>query len=188
MESCIFGERLGQINKCALPRENAHCVISFSIWFVLQHAAGTDVAAAVVGLGVLALGNTAAASRVDEMESVVLVHLGDDAHVTYAATARTALEEHEVARLQILLLDADAVKNLTPRRTVELDTKALEHVARESRAVKGAGRHCTITIGRTAETVSVIDDLVNDVVAAVLFKLFKNGALLARFQTLRLGR
>lgn len=40
---------------------------------VLQNAAGTDVAAVVVGLGVLALGHTAAAGRMDEMEGVVVI-------------------------------------------------------------------------------------------------------------------
>ena len=52
------------------------------IWFVLQDAAGTDVAAAVVGFGVLALGHTAAACRVDKVEGVVVVDAGHDAHLT----------------------------------------------------------------------------------------------------------
>ena len=137
--------------------------------FALQDAAGTDVAAAVVRLGVLTLGHTAAASRVDEVEGVVLVHLGDDANVAHTTTARTALEEHEVARLQLALLDAHAVGDLSTGRAVELDAEALEYVAGKSRAVETAGRRCTITIGRTAETVGVVDDLVNDVVTAVLF-------------------
>ena len=81
---------------------------------VLQDAAGTDVAAAVVGLGVLALGHAAAASRVDEMEGVVFVDLGDDAHVANTTATGTALEEHEVARLQVVLLHANAIGNLTP--------------------------------------------------------------------------
>ena len=134
----------------------------------LQHAAGANVATAVIGFGVLALGHTAAASRVDEVEGVVVVDLGHNAHVPYSTTARTALEEDEVTRLQVFLLDAHAVKNLTTRRAVELDAEALEHIAGEARAVKATGRHGTITIGRTAETVSVIDNLVNDVIAAVL--------------------
>ena len=137
--------------------------------FALQDAAGTDVAAAVVRLGILALGNTAAASRVDEVEGVVVIHLGDDAHVAHTATARTALEEHEVARLQLALLDAYAIRNLASGGAIQLDAEALEYVTGKSRAVKTARGRCTITIGRTAETVGVIDDLVNDVVTAVLF-------------------
>ena len=87
-------------------------MMRFVFWLVLQDSAGAHVAAAVVGLGVLALGHTAAASRVDEVERVVVVHLGDDAHVAHATAARTALEEHEVTRLQVFLLDAYTVKNL----------------------------------------------------------------------------
>ena len=79
----------------------------------LQHAAGANVATAVIGFGVLALGHTTSASRVDEVEGVVVVDLGHDAHVPYSTTARTALEEDEVTRLQVFLLDAHAVKNLT---------------------------------------------------------------------------
>ena len=82
-------------------------------WFVLQDSAGAHVAAAVVGLGVLALGHAAVASRVDEVERVVLVNLGDNAYVAHATTARTALEEHEVARLQVFLLHAYTIENLT---------------------------------------------------------------------------
>ena len=85
----------------------------FAVVVVLQYPAGSDVAAAVVGLGVLALGHAAAASRMDEVESVVVIHLGDDAHVTHATTARTALEEHEVTRLQLGFLHAYTIKNLT---------------------------------------------------------------------------
>ena len=84
------------------------------LWFVLQNSAGAHVAAAVVGLCILALGHTAAARRVDEVEGVVVVHLGDDAHVAHATAARTSLEEHEVTGLQVFLLDAYAVKDLTP--------------------------------------------------------------------------
>jgi len=109
------------------------------IWFVLQDAAGTDVAAAVVGLGVLALGHTAAAGRVDEVEGVVIVDLGHDAHVTHATTSRTSLEEYQVARLQVILLDAHAIRNLAPGRTVQVDAEALENVAGKSRAVKATG-------------------------------------------------
>ena len=54
----------------------------FVIWFVLQDAAGANVAAAIVGLGVLALGHTAAACRVDEVEGIVVVDAGHDAHMT----------------------------------------------------------------------------------------------------------
>jgi len=134
----------------------------------LQHAAGTDVAAAVVALGVLALGHAATACRVDEVERVVVVDAGNDAHVAHAATARTALEEDEVARLQVLLLDAHAVKDLASRRAVQLDAKALEHITGKTRAVKTARGGCAITIGRAAKAVGIPDDLVNDVVAAIL--------------------
>ena len=89
---------------------NARCDIEYGLF--LQDPAGAHIAAAVVGLGVLALGDTAAASRVDEVERVVLVHLGDDAHVTHTATSRATLEEHQVARLQVVLLDAHAVADL----------------------------------------------------------------------------
>ena len=163
-------------------------MISFSIWFVLQHAAGTDVAAAVVGLGVLALGNTAAASRVDEVESVVIVDAGDDANVSHTTTARTALEEHEVARLQLGLLHAHTIKNLASRRAVEIDAETLEYIAGKAGAVKSAGGHGSITIRRTTEAVCVIDDLINDVVTAVLLKLFEHGSALAVGQLLSLYR
>ena len=83
-------------------------------WLVLQNPAGADVTAAVVGFGILALGHAAAASRMDEVEGVVVVHLSDDAHVAHATAARTSLEEHEVTGLQVFLLDAYAVEYLTP--------------------------------------------------------------------------
>ena len=112
------------------PRDGTHAVVCYlEFGLCLQDAAGTDVAAAVIGLGVLALGHTAAASRVDEVESVVLIDLGHDAHVSDASTARTALEEDEVTRLQVVFLDAHAVKKLTTRRTVELNAETLENVA-----------------------------------------------------------
>lgn len=104
----------------------------YAIWFVLQNAAGADVAAAIIGLGVLALGYTAAASRVNEVEGVVVVHTGDNAHVAYATTAGTSLEEHQVTRLQVVFLDAHAVKNLSARRAVQLNAEALEDVAGET--------------------------------------------------------
>ena len=100
--------------------------------FVLQNSAGAHITAAVVGLGVLALGHAAAASRVDEMEGVVVVDAGNNAHVTHTATARTALEEDEVTRLQVVFLDAHAVKKLTTRRTVELNAETLENEAGEA--------------------------------------------------------
>ena len=103
-----------------------------NVLFDLEDSAGTDVAAAVVGLRVLALGHAAVASRVDEVEGVVVVHLGDDAHVAHAATARTALEEHEVTRLQVFLLHTHTVKDLAPGRTIQLDAEALEHVTGET--------------------------------------------------------
>ena len=100
--------------------------------FVLQNSAGAHVAAAVIGFGILALGDTAAASRVDEVEGVVVVDAGNDAHVTYTTTSRTSLEEYQVARLQVILLHAHAVADLTPGRAVELDAEALEDVAGKS--------------------------------------------------------
>ena len=156
----------------------------YAIWFVLQNAAGADVAAAIIGLGVLALGHTAAASRVNEVEGVVVVHTGNNAHVAHATTARTSLEEHQVARLQVVLLDAHAIKNLSARRAVQLDAEALEDVAGETGAIKAPGGHGSITIRRTAETVCILNDLVNDVVTAVLLKLLEHGALTAITQLL----
>ena len=88
------------------------CYAILNLVFSLQHTAGADVAAAVIGLGVLALGYTAATSRVDEVEGVVVIDLGNNANMPYSTTARTALEEDEVTRLQIFLLNAHAIKNL----------------------------------------------------------------------------
>ena len=170
---------------CA-PSIEAHTHDAFVVWFVLQDSAGAHVAAAVVGLGVLALGHAAAASRVDEVESVVVVHLGHDANVAHATTSRTALEEHQVTGLQVILLDAHAVKDLAPRRAVELDAEALEHVAGKARAVKTAGRHGSVAVRSATETICVIDNLVDEIVAAVLLQLFQNGALLAITQLLGL--
>ena len=65
----------------------------------LQDPAGANIAAVVIGLGILALGDTTAASSVDEMERIVVVHAGNNTNVTHTTTARTALEEHEVTRL-----------------------------------------------------------------------------------------
>ena len=138
------------------------------IRFVLQNPAGAHVAAAVVRLGVLALGHTAAASRVDEVEGVVVVHLGHNAYMANATTARTALEEHQVTRLQVILLDAHTITDLTSRRAVQIDAEALEHIAGKARAVKTSGRHGSVAIRSATETVCVIDNLVNDAVAAVL--------------------
>ena len=120
----------------------------------------------------------------NEVEGVVVVHTGDNAHVAHATTARTSLEEHQVARLQVVLLDAHAVKNLSARRAVQLDAEALEDVAGETGAVKAPGGHGSITIRRTAETVCILNDLVNDVVTAVLLKLLEHGALTAITQLL----
>ena len=172
--------------KCA-PRQSRRTPNdAFMIWLVLQNSAGAHVAAAVVGLGVLALGHAAAASRVDEVERVVLVHLGNDANVAHTTTARTALEEYQVTRLQVILLDAHAVKDLTPRRAVKLDAEALEHVAGKARAVKTAGRHGSVAVRSATETICVIDYLVDEIIAAVLLQLFQNGALLAITQLLGL--
>lgn len=161
------------------------------VWFelsVLKNAAGAHVTAVVVGLGVLALGNTAAACRVDEVERVVLVDTGHDAHVADASASRAALEEHQVARLQVILLDAHTIRNLSPRRAVQADAETLEHVTGKSRAVKAAGRGSTITVRRTAETVCVTDELVYDVAAIVLLDLLEHSTLLAVRQPLCLCR
>ena len=83
--------------------------------FVLQNSAGAHIAAAVIGFGILALGDTAAAGRVDKVEGVVVVDAGNDAHVAHATAARTSLEEHEVTRLEILLLNTYTVKDLAAR-------------------------------------------------------------------------
>ena len=97
-----------------------------------------------------------------------------------------AMEEHQVTGLQVILLDAHAVKDLAPRRAVELDAEALEHVAGKARAVKTAGRHGSVAVRSATETICVIDNLVDEIVAAVLLQLFQNGALLAITQLLGL--
>ena len=165
-----------------------------SVWCLLElvccrlkDSAGADVAAAVVGLGVLALGDTATACRVDEMEGVVLIHTGNDAHVAHAATAWTALEEHQVTRLQVVFLDAYAIGDLAAWWTVQLNAETLEYITGKTGAVKSTGRWCAITVWSAAETIGILDDLVNDVVAADLFELFEYGALLASLKKLSLG-
>ena len=167
-----------------------HVVMDIKIWFVLlcrlQDPAGAHIAAAVVGLGVLALGDTAAACRVDEVEGVVVVDTGNDANMADASASRTALEEHQVTRLQVILLDAHTITDLTPRRAVQIDAEALEHIAGKARAVKTTGRHGAVAIRSATEAVCVIDNLVNDAVAAVLLQLFQNSALLAIAQLLGL--
>ena len=98
-------------SKRALPIVGTHVVMGIGR-FVLQYSASTHIAAAVVGFGVLALGDTAAACRVDEMECVIVVDAGNDTNVANASASRAALEEHQVARLQVIPLDANAIIDL----------------------------------------------------------------------------
>ena len=121
------------------------------------------------------------------MEGVVVVHLGHNAYMANATTARTALEEYQVTRLQVILLDAHAVTDLTPRGAVQIDAEALEYIAGKARAVKTSGRHGAVAVRSATEPVCVIDNLVDNVVAAVLLQLFQNGALFAVAQLLGLS-
>ena len=47
------------------------------------------------------------------MEGVVVIHTGNDANMSYSATSRTSLEEHQVAWLKVILLHAYAITDLT---------------------------------------------------------------------------
>ena len=86
------GEATLRIARCAslVIERSASCAIVILFYCLdssLQYSAGAYVATAVVGLGVLALGDTAAASRVDEVEGVVVVDTGDNAHVSHPTAA-----------------------------------------------------------------------------------------------------
>ena len=147
----------------------------------LNHAASAHVATAVVGLGALVLLHTRAGC-VDKLErAVLLVDLGDNAHVANAVVHCASVEEHEVTRLQLIAVHATAVVDLPTRSAVEAEAEALEHITREARAVKRARRHGTMTIGRATILVGVVKDFLHQTFAltAVLLQLLGHGALLA---------
>ena len=131
---------------------------------LLNHAAGAHVAGAVVLLAGVALGDAAVDCGVDKLESAltILVDLGDNAHMADAAANGAAVEEHQVARLQILARDATAVVNLCAAATVKGDAELLEHITGEARAVEGAGRHGAMTVGHATELEGVTQQLADD--------------------------
>ena len=88
----------------------------------------------------MALGDTGVHGGMDKLETatIVLVHLGDDTHVTDALVHCTAVEEYEVARLQLAARNATSVVDLSARTAIKADAKTLEHITGETRAVEGA--------------------------------------------------
>ena len=131
---------------------------------LLNHAAGTHVAGAVVLLAGVALGDAAVDGSVDKLESTltILVNLGDDAHMADAAANGATVEEHEVAGLQVLARDAAAVMNLGAAAAVKGDAELLEYITGETRAVEGAGRHGTMAIGHATELEGVTQQFADD--------------------------
>ena len=86
----------------------------------------------------------------NEFEAAAL-HFGNDAHMAYAAAARAAIEEHQVAQTQLIAVHAAAIVDLAARRAVEVIAEFLEHVACESRAVEAAGARRTAAVGHALE-------------------------------------
>lgn len=166
--SLILGSHADWAQRCGDKNKSLPQIVA-GICFVcglrlLNHAAGTHVAGAVVLLAGVALGDAAVHGGVDKLESTltILVYLGDDAHVADAVANGATVEEHEVAGLQVLARDAAAVMNLGAAAAVKGDAELLEHITGEARAVEGAGRHGTMAIGHATELEGVTQQLADD--------------------------
>ena len=110
----------------------------------------------------MALGDTLVARCVDELEVVVLLYLGDDAHMTHSlATACASVEEHKVTRFELVACNAAAVVNLSARSAVEAETKFLEHIAGETRAVESTRTCLAIAIGNALELEGEAQEIFN---------------------------
>lgn len=103
----------------------------------------------------------------NEFEAAAL-HFGNDAHMAYAAAARAAIEEHQVARTQLIAVHAAAIVDLAARRAVEVIAEFLEHVACESRAVEAAGARRTAAVGHALELECVVEDGLDVVAGGVV--------------------
>ena len=79
----------------------------------------------------------------------------------------------------------DALENAPPENMFNRDIRPV--LVCSLRAVKASGRRCSIAVRSTAETVCVVDDLINDVVATVLLELLQHGTLTAIAQLLSLS-
>lgn len=95
-------------------------------------------------------------------------HFGDYAHVANAAAAGATVEEHQVARTQLIAVHAAAIVDLPARRAVEVITEFLEHIACEARAVKAAGARRTAAVGHALELECVVEDGLDVVAGAVV--------------------
>lgn len=138
----------------------------------LHDAAGTDVAAAVIGgRGTVHL--DAGAAGVDKVERLAFgIHLGYDADVADGARGAGTAEEHEVALFQF----ADrqygrALCKLRARAAIDADIFFLINVAGETRAVESRRAAVTAAIARS----DVLQGGAHDVFACRIALLLHHG-------------
>ena len=142
-------------------------IILIILCCLFDHAAGTHIALLIVGLGGVTFSDTTMARGVNELE-MVLIDLGNYAHMTHALATGTAVEEHEVARLEFVACDAASVVDLSTRSAVEAETETLEHIAGEAGAVKTTRTCLTIAVGHAFELEGEIEKILYLTVAGII--------------------
>ena len=138
----------------------------------LHDAAGTDVAAAVVGgRGTVHLDTGAAG--VDKVERLAFgVYLGNDADVPNSARGAGTAEEYEVALFQFAdRQDGRALCELRARTAIDADIFFLINVACETRAVESRRAAVTAAIARA----NVLQGGAHDVLACGIALLLRHG-------------
>ena len=116
----------------------------------LHDAAGTDIAAAVIGgRGTVHL--DAGAAGVDKVERLAFgVYLGNDADVPDGARGTGTAEEYEVALFQFAdRQDRRSLRELRARAAVDADVFFLIHVTCKTRAVESIRTAVAAAIART---------------------------------------
>ena len=99
---------------------------------------------------------------VDKLESAIaVVGLSNDAHVTNAIATSTAIEEHEVARFQLVAVHATAVAFLVARSAREAVAEIAKHIAGETRAVEAFRAHCAMHIRSAFERERIREELIH---------------------------
>lgn len=153
MEHSLWGDlRIDGKSTC----ESEYIVVKLDLR--AEYAAAADVTASPITVGGRVDAHAAGSAGVDELECAVLVHIGNDAYVTDVLAAMT--EEHEIARQQILLTgDGLTLSDLLTRGTLKGDTKALEHIACEARAVESRRAAGTTAVAGAYVTLSSLDEV-----------------------------
>ena len=128
--------------------------------------------------------------QVRNLNTVPCIRSMHDLTVTYVDSHMPDISvwtvEYKISRLKLACRDLCAHGCLWPWRMRKLHAELSIYLHGKARAVKTAGRHGSVAVRSATETICVIDNLVDEIVAAVLLQLFQNGALLAITQLLGL--